>query len=174
MSHNAIGSSLIIAGFLAATLGAQEAPPQQQKPADPSMAAPAAIVTIEGCLQREEDVPGRTVTPVEKAGLAEDFIITQVKFVKGSAPATAAPAPPPDQPVGTSGSQPMYEVRGIESETLKKHAGQRVQIDGSIGPKEPIENQRTEAQAGARSKDDLPEIKATAIRVIAGPCTEAR
>jgi hypothetical protein len=173
MTHNAVGSSLIIAGVLAATLGAQEAPPQQQKPADPLMAAPpAAVVTIEGCLQREEDVPGRTVTQVEKAGLAEDFIITQVKFVKGSAPATVAPRP--DQPVGTSGSQPMYEVRGIESETLKKHAGQRVQIDGSIGPKEPIENQRTEAQAGAASKDDLAEIKATAIRVIAGPCTEAR
>jgi hypothetical protein len=175
MSHNALGSSLIVAGVLAVTLGAQDTPPQQpQKPADPSMAA-GTIVTIEGCLQREADVPGRTPNPVEKAGIAEDFILTQVKFVKGSAPASANAAPKPDdQPVGTSGSQPMYEVRGIEDEMLKKHAGQRVQIDGTIDPRDVSDRKPAEPQAGAPSKNDLPEIQATAIRVIAGPCTAAR
>jgi hypothetical protein len=170
MSRQVFSTSIILAGALAVTLGAQATQEQlPQKPADPALAP--AVVTIEGCLQLEADVPGRTSTAAARPGAPEEFVVTAVKIIKGDLPSEPARA---DQPVGTSGTQRMYQVKGIENETLKKNAGQRVQIEGTINPNDTTNQPRSQTEQPAGSKDDLPDIQATAIHVIAGPCEGAK
>ena len=62
-------------------------------------------VTIEGCVVREVDAPGRTPPPEmqSRANTDDDYILTETKVVKGSAPGTAAMNPPADRPTGTAG-----------------------------------------------------------------------
>ena len=134
----------------------------------PSMRDQARTVTVEGCLVREADVPGREPNVAERAGVMEDYILTTTKMVKGSAPATGtAQATPGGSPTGTSGIEgAMYEVEGIDDEELKRHVGHRVQIEGTF---ENVDRARpaTERQ---RPADDLVEISGTTIRQVAGDC----
>jgi hypothetical protein len=137
----------------------------------------AAAVTVEGCLVREAQVPGREPNIAEKAGIAEDYILTATKMIKGTAPAKRAaktgtadrPAGMADTPTGTAGKGmfPMYEVVGLDDEKLKPHLGQRVQIEGTF------ENLDEAAPGGARTEsrvEDLVELRGTTIRQVAGDC----
>ena len=156
-----------MAGTLAltATVAAQNPQTQPPTPRTPTTQDPARpqdqarMVTVEGCLVREADVPGRKPNVAERAGIAEDYILTSTKMVKGTAP-TGTTARPGDTPTGTSGTLAMYEVEGIDDERLKQHIGRRVQIDGTF------ENvDRATATPERRTPaDDLVEIRGTAIR----------
>jgi hypothetical protein len=135
-------------------------PPSAQTPA---AQAPAAAVTVEGCLVREQDVAGRTPNPAERAGVMEDYILTNTKIVKGTAPAGSAAEPKAgDTPTGTSGSSTMYDVKGLEGSELKPLVGQRVQIDGSFAD--------LTKSPSAKPGQDLADLKGTAIRKVAGDC----
>jgi hypothetical protein len=114
---------------------------------------------------REEDVPGRKPNVAERAGIAEDYILTSIKMVKGSAPSAA---PRAGEAVGTSGTRgaTMFEVEGIDDAELKKHVGKRVQIDGSF---ENTDRAKAAPEAGTPA-DDLAEIRGTVIRQVAGEC----
>ena len=175
MSNHFFGCALACALALTASVAAQD--PQRQPPAPrtPSTQEPARTqdqaraVTVEGCLLREADVPGRRPNVAERAGVAEDYILTSTKMVKGSAPAagTSAQTRPGGTPTGTVGAQgAMYEVEGIDDERLKQHIGRRVQIDGTF---ENVD------RAGATPErqtpaDDLVEIRGSTIRQVAGDC----
>ena len=155
--------------MLSATLAAQDPPPRQ----DPATRPPAAqqdtakAVTVEGCLVREADVPGRQPNVAERAGVAEDYILTSTKMIKGSAPAGAGSARPSETPTGTSGAAgAMYEVEGIDDEKLKQHVGQRVQIEGTF---ENVDRAQAPKE-GQTPADDLVEIRGTVIRKVAGNC----
>ena len=103
---------------------------------------------------REDDVPGRKSNVAERVGVGEDYILTSTKMVKGSAP--SAPA---GGAVGTSGttSGAMYDVNGIDDETLKKHINRRVRVDGTFDNLDAKGN-------------ELIEIRATGIRPVSGEC----
>jgi hypothetical protein len=104
---------------------------------------------------REDDVPGRKANIAERVGVGEDYILTSTKMVKGSAPSAAAAT---GGAVGTSGtSGAMYDVEGLDDETLKRHLNRRVQVDGTF---ENLDAKGTE----------LIEIRATAIRAATGEC----
>ena len=92
----------------------------------------------------------------------EDYILTSTKMIKGAAPAPAAEARPADMPTGTSGTGPMYEIKGIDDEQLKQHVGHRVQIEGTF---ENIERAQTSSPG-----EHLAEIRGTSIRQVAGDC----
>ncbi len=141
-------------------------PPAAQPPA-PQAQAQAAMVTVEGCVMREADVPGLKPNVAERAGITDDFILTAAKMVKGSAPAGIPQAKPGDAATGTSGAHlPMYEIEGIDDARLKQHVGRRVQIDGTFADLD-----RARATAGqVTNSDDLVEIRATAIREVPGTC----
>ena len=111
---------------------------------------------------READVPGRKPSVPERAGIGEDYIVTSVKMVKGTAPRAAA-AKPGDTPTGTSGATMMYRVEGISADTLKSNVNKRVQIDGAF-------TDLDRAGAAASGSGDLVDIKATAIRSVPGEC----
>jgi hypothetical protein len=173
MSRSLFGCAL--AGVLALSTGiaAQDKPTPQYPTNPPSAAqkAPAAdqagTATVEGCLVREQDVPGRKPNVAERAGVMEDYILTNAKVVKGSAPKSAAGAPKAGEPTGTSGSASnMFDVKGIPDERLKEFAGKRVQIEGKFDDQD--------RSATAKTGEDLVNIQGTAIRAATGECPAAK
>ena len=114
-------------------------------------------VTVEGCLMREEDVPGRKPNLAEKLGVGNDYILAFTKIVKGTRPAAAARTGETAATSGMSGA--MYDINGIDEETLKRHLNQRVAIDGAFDNVD-----------AAMKSDALIEIRATAIRLAKGDC----
>ena len=165
MSRSIMGCAL--AGVLALSTGiaAQDKPTPPTNPPSSTQRAPAAdqagTVTVEGCLVREQDVPGRKPNVAERAGVMEDYILTNAKVVKGSAPKSAAGTPKAGEPTGTSGAAAnMFDVKGIADERLKEFAGKRVQIDGKFDD--------LDRSATAKAGEDLVNIQGTVIRAATG------
>jgi hypothetical protein len=165
-----------VAGVLACSPGvaAQNPPPSPSPPTQPPAAQmPATTVTVEGCLVREQDVPGRAPNVAERAGIREDFILTNAKVVKGPAapdvaktaqtPATRPDATRAGQTAGTAGNlQPMYDVKELDSDRLKALVGKRVQVEGTWAD--------VERNQSAPPTNDLADIKGVSIREVAGQC----
>lgn len=166
MSRYLLGCGVACVLALGATTMAAQYPPANPKPQEPAAAgAPAApaVVTVEGCLVREQDVPGRKPNVAERAGVMEDYILTNAKMVKGSAPAAAGTqAKREAMPTGTSGITPMYDVKGLEDSQLKSLVGQRVQIEGTFAD--------LDRSASAKPAEDLVDLKGTTIRQVPGDC----
>src|SRR6185436_14752164 len=108
--------SLAAVFALGVGIAAQNPPATQTQP-QTTMAS--ALATVEGCLVYEKDVPGRKRDPVERVGIAEDFILTNAKVVKGSLPPAATRRA--GEPTGTSGTAagPMFDVKGLDADRLK-------------------------------------------------------
>ena len=166
MSRHLFGCAA--AGVFAMTVGAAAQnppsyPPAQAQPRPPAAQTEKATVTVEGCLMREQDVPGRKPNPAERAGMMEDYILVNAKMIKGSAPqASTAPAQP-GQPTGTSGTlSPMYDVKEIADTRLKELVGKRVQIDGTFAD--------VTKSPAAGPTEDLADIRGTTIRQVPGEC----
>jgi hypothetical protein len=127
------------------------------------------MVTVEGCLFKEIDVPGRKPPEGEQSRVIRDndYIIADTKMIKGSAPsATSSSAPSAERPTATSGvvtSGPMFKVEEIELSQLEKHAGQRVQIDG-------VFQHLDRASAPVSAGNDLVKLRGTAMRTATGEC----
>lgn len=151
------------AGLFAAAVGvAAQEPKQTQKLRAPSAQEQKATVTVEGCLMREQDVPGRKPNIAERAGVMEDYILANAKMIKRSAPQAAAQARPGD-PTGTAGTtSPMYDVKGLADDQLKPLVGKRVQIDATFA------DMSKSPSAGPTA--DLADIRGTAIRSATGDC----
>jgi hypothetical protein len=158
----------VVAGIcaLSISVSAQQQPAaqQQDQPSTaPSAQAEEANVTVEGCLVREQDVPGRQPNVAERAGVMEDYILTHAKVTKGSAPQAQAAEARPDQPVGTAGTlAPMYDVKGLADDRLKALVGKRVQVEGTFA------DETKGTAAGAT--EDLVDIRGTTIREVSGEC----
>ena len=135
-----------------AAVGAQN-PPQQNRPAAQTPATgQARMVTVEGCVRRETDLPGYKFDDAD----LDDFVLTDTRMIKGTAPArTTAQTRPGGRPTGTSGAATsMFEIEGISDATLASHAGHRVQIDGVFDD----------------LNDDVVDIRGSAIRQVPGEC----
>jgi len=117
------------------------------------------MVTVEGCLVREADVPGRKPNFAERAGVTEDYILTSTKVVKGTAPAASLGS--------TRSAAAMYEVEGISEADLKSHLGRRVQIDGTFANTDRAATSPTSEGAN----EELVELRGSVIRSAAGDCT---
>lgn len=168
MSRHLFGCAVASVIAVAVSTAAQTQPPQTPPPTQTPTTQPSAqMATLEGCLMKEADIPGRKPNVAERAGIAEDYILTHIKAIKGALPAGAAEVKP-GTPVGTAGytRATMFEVTGIDDEQLKKHVGHRVQIDGTFANIDRLQA-RPETQTPT---DDLAEIRATAIRPVAGQC----
>lgn len=172
MSNKLLGCVCVGTLVLGTAARAQNPPasPQQTPPSTrtPAMQDLAQTVTVEGCLVREQDVPGRKPNVAERAGIMEDYILTTTKMVKGKAPAAVAGQKRGDPPTGASGTRggAMYEVGGISDEQLKSHLGQRVQIDGTF---ENVDRAQATPEKETPA-DDLVGLRGTVIRSVAGKC----
>jgi hypothetical protein len=166
-----------LVGALAVPQAAGQAAGQAPKdqPAVPSQATVTVkpVVTLTGCLYREDQVPGRTPNVAERAGILEDYIL---------ADATMADAqqgkPSSGAPTGTSGLTPAtgstYKVENLPDERLKALLGKRVEVTGRIDPEG-----RNRLGVGGGPKPDrgpgpdalsLPEVEASSIREVPGTC----
>jgi hypothetical protein len=166
MSRHLFGCVVACALALGMNVHAQN-PPSNPQPRDPALptaqATSPAPVTVEGCLVREQDVPGRKPNVAERAGVMEDYILTNTKIIKGSAPSGSSAEPKPGEtPAGTSGASLMYDVKGIDDSRLKSLVGQRVQIDGTFAD--------LVRSPTAKTGEDLADIRGTSIRRVAGEC----
>jgi hypothetical protein len=142
---------------IASTVAAQNPPsqpPQSPRPTSavrPLQKGSEGLVTIEGCLVHEADIPGRIPKVPESAGVTGDYVLTRAKVIKGTSPATLTG---------------MYDVDDIDAGQLASYVGQRVQIDGWFDDLD-----RAVSPAGrSRAEDDLVEIRGSAIRAIAKDC----
>lgn len=153
-------SAMTLAGALTVNAQAPQAPqsapmPQAQPPIE--RAAPAAdaqstpataagqTLVIVGCLKSEEAVPGLKASVTERAGLNEDYVLTDVKMS-------------PSSSVSGIGLAPKYEVEGIAGSDLKKHINHQVELTGTI--------------ASTDGKDkDAPDFKATNLKMVSATCT---
>jgi len=117
----------------------------------PNRATPAnATITISGCLKEEKDVPALKPSPVERAGITNDFVLTDVKMSPSSA-------------VSGIGVSTKYEIEGIAEAELQKHLNHQVELTGQI----------VQAPASA-SADDAPDFKATSLKMLAATCGAAQ
>ncbi len=165
MSRKIFGSGCAL--LLASTVFASaQSQPYPQSTASAPQAS--ATVTVEGCLFREADVPGRQPPEGDRERVKrdDDYVLANAKMIKGSAPpAPSAPARE-DTPTGTSSvtSAPrMYKVEEIDKDQLEQHKGSRVQIDGVLSNTEMAGNPVSPAM-------DLVKIRGTAIRAVTGDC----
>jgi len=129
--------------------------PQAERPASDSQRATGnadQAITITGCLKEEKDVPGLKPNPAEKAGVTDDYVLTNVKIAAGSA-------------VSGIGVGTMYEVEGISEAELKKHVGHQVELMGRIA----------QPMAGTTaSATDAPDFNATSLKMVAATCPAAQ
>jgi hypothetical protein len=138
------------------------------------MTAPESAdeVIVEGCITREADVPGRQPNIAERAGIMEDYILTDAKVVKGTPPADAPSARPgPQDEASRTSRATMFEVDGIADADLKQHVGKRVQIQGTFANVDRMMKRPAEPQDTA---DELAEIRGVQMRPVAGSCPAAQ
>ena len=143
-------AAIAIAGAI--TLGAQtpqNPPAQQSTPQNPpAMAGVAQPITITGCVKPESDVAGLHPNPVEKVGVSEDYILTNVKMASSSASQGLA--------VST-----MYEIEGIAGAELKKHINHEVELTGTVA-------------ADRKADDPAPDFRATGMKMMSATCPSVK
>ena len=117
----------------------------------PNRATPAsAPITISGCLKEEKDVPALKPSAVERAGITNDYVLTDVKMS-------------PSSSVSGIGISTKYEIEGIAEAELKKHLNHQVELTGQI----------VQAATGAPA-DDAPDFKATSLKMLSATCGAAQ
>ena len=88
MRHSLLGGALASACGMTTAVAAQN--PQTQPPRTPTpqeqprTQGQGQVVTVEVCVMREADVPGRKPNVAERAGIAEDYILTSTRPIQGS------------------------------------------------------------------------------------------
>lgn len=123
--------------------------PQSPRPARGS----EGLVTLEGCLVHDSDVEARVPKIREPFGVSDDYVLTRVKVVKGSAPESLTST---------------FDVDDLDPGLLASHVGQRVQIDGWF---DDVDRAANPAGRGNVLRD-LVAIRGSAIRAIAKNCQE--
>jgi hypothetical protein len=143
--------------FLAFTIAAAAQGGQQPPAPQPVEAAAAAApqpggVTVEGCLVREVDVPGRQPLEQDRARVIQEnnYVLTNTTVTQGTA---LADAPRPL----------MYKVRDLKKGDLRNEVGRRVQIEGKF-------DKVNRARNDVGFMYDLVELRGTALRRIAETC----
>lgn len=184
---------LVTAGVATATVAGQNPPPRPSSPQTPTTQTQprtgtdtGPTVTVQGCLMREADVPGLEPNVVERAGVTEDFVVTNAKVVKGSAPESRR---------GSASSNTMFAIEGLSEDQLEANLNRRVEIDGTIDedsgmtrdtsrapvpprpdPTKPESDpdSRGMKSTTANTAGDLVELQAKTIRTVPGDCPTAR
>src|SRR5512145_408534 len=101
MNRRFAASGVAFALACTAAIAAQD--PQTPSPRPSAPAVTAETVTVEGCLLREADVPGRRPSETERQRVRadDDYVLSDAKMISGTAPAQAKA---PGTPAGTSGT----------------------------------------------------------------------
>jgi hypothetical protein len=154
--------SLVVASGIVMTAAVVAGARPQESRSQPQ--APTAPATVEGCLYREVDVPGRHVPDAMRSRTVtdEDYVLARTRIIKGSAPSPVA-----DTKAGQAAAptDAMYKVKG-SSLKLGEHAGHRVQVDGTFDHADRAGNPTTFSY-------DLVILNGTALRQLPGDCPKS-
>ena len=147
-------------------------PPQTQPPA--SSAMQETTTTLQGCVYKEADIPGRTPNVAEKAGVMEDYILV-----------TSAPSP---SAAGTTGTTPpagaaasalsapgkAFKLEKIADERLKAVVGKRVEVTGRVdeGASGAAGTTGVKPDRNPASPDaiEIAEFEVTMLKEVEGTC----
>ena len=177
-----------------ATLGAQTPqqpptqPPTTQPPTTqtPATATAAqnnmATTTIQGCVYKEQDIPGRSPNVAEKAGVMEDYILVASAAMSGTAGTSGTTPPASAGTTGTAGAgmsaNKAYKLEKIADEQLRAVVGKRVEVTGRVDA-EKGDTATGTASTPARDanvgpdKIELPEFEVTSMKEVEGTCPAA-
>jgi hypothetical protein len=120
--------------------------------ANRTIAAQASAVTVEGCVVKEVDVPGRIPPEEERSRIVREnnFVLTNTNVTQGTTP--------PDAP-----GPLLYKIKDLKKSDLTGHVGHKVKIEGTFDKVGRAKNPISYAS-------DLVELKGTAITMIADSC----
>ena len=155
-------------------------PPTTTPPATPAEAQAAAVAqntmttTIQGCVYKEEAVPGRAPNVAEKAGVLEDYILVASADTSAGTVGTTGTTPPA---AGAATPMPKaFKLEKISDDKLQAVVGKRVEVTGKMD----IERSDTKGAAttGAPAADkivgpdeiELPEFEVESLREVEGTC----
>lgn len=162
-------------------------PPATQTPTTPMPAAATqdmATTTIQGCVYKEQDVPGRTPNVAEKVGVLEDYILVTSTDNAAATAGTSGTTPPATAgtagTISTMSATKAYKLEKISDELLRAAVGKRVEVTGRVdaerGDTAAASTATGTAVAPARDKNigpdkiELPEFEVTSMREVAGTC----
>ena len=143
--------SLLIVGLFTGLSVGVVAQSQPGAPASPAAQA-ADTIKVTGCLKNEKDVAGLKPNVAERAGITEDYILTDVKISGDSKSAI--------------GLATMSEIEGISESDLKSHLNHQIELTGQLSKVE-----TGAAAATASNRGDVPDFKATSVRMLAATCS---
>jgi hypothetical protein len=147
---------------------------QQQPPTQQHEMTQGETRTIEGCVYREEDIPGRSPNVAERAGILEDYILVASADAStqgavgttGTAGAAGTGAPAATTPK-------MFKLEHEDDDKLRALVGKRVRVTGKVDAEH---SDHTAAGAPARDRSmgpdqiELPEFEVTTITETTGEC----
>jgi hypothetical protein len=116
-------------------------------------------------LKQEKDVPGARPNVAERAGVGEDFILTQAKLTKQGETA------PPAARAGKTAKGAMYKISGLDDEKLRAMSNQQVEVQGRLREKTLMGATKPTTPGPTTPPDEVQEIRATSIKMIAATCT---
>ncbi|MBA3641760.1 MAG: hypothetical protein H0W53_21345 [Acidobacteria bacterium] len=161
-------------------------PPATQTPATATAPTQSmASTTIQGCVYKEQDIPGRSPNIAEKAGVLEDYILVASTDAASATAGTSRTTPPAT--AGTSGTaatgmsaHKAFKLENIADEQLRAVVGKRVEVTGRVDADrgDSAATPTATGTAGAPARDnsmgpdqiELPEFEVTSMREVAGTC----
>src|ERR671913_992845 len=158
-------------------------PPTTQTPATATAAQSMATTTIQGCVYKEQDIPGRSPNVAEKAGVMEDYILVTAPAGMSATAGTSGTTPPATAgTTGTAGAgmsgTKAYKLEKIADEQLRAVVGKRVEVTGRVDA-EKGDTATGTASTPARDanvgpdKIELPEFEVTSMKEVEGTCPAA-
>jgi hypothetical protein len=172
------GFAVFCAGAVA---HAQSTATPQQPQTQPS-STQQATTTVEGCVYREADIPGRSPNVAERAGVMEDYILVASSSAKGQGTVGTSGT------TGTAGTSAtatkMFKLEHADDEKLSALVGKRVRVTGkadaehgdmkSPNTSRPTTTPPTTTPQSDRSmgpdKINLPEFEVATITEASGTC----
>ena len=152
--------------------------PTTQTPAPTTAAQATATTTIQGCVYKEQDIPGRSPNVAEKAGVMEDYILVASANASGATAGTSGTTGTAGTTGGTMAGTKAYKLEKVADEQLRAVVGKRVEVTGRVDA-ERGDTATGTATTPARDanvgpdKIELPEFEVTSMKEVAGTCPAA-
>jgi hypothetical protein len=164
-----------LAFALAGTFASAQQPPTQQPPAQQHQQhemTQGETRTIEGCVYREEDIPGRSPNIAERAGILEDYILVASTDATGTQGAVGTSGT--ETPATPAAAEPkMFKLEHEDDDKLRALVGKRVRVTGKVDAERSDRTATgTPAQDRSMGPDqiELPEFEVTTITETTGEC----
>jgi hypothetical protein len=147
-------------------------PPQTQPPATAQQPMQGAEKTLQGCVYKEQDIPGRSPNVAEKAGVMEDYILVTVESASATAGTTGTTPPSATAPaMGAAMAGKAFKLEKIADERLKAVVGKRVEVTGRVDEgASGTTGVKPDQNPASPDKIELPEFEVTALKEVEGTC----